>query len=149
MGFNLRTIDIEGVKGRSLIKTIGAVLKIPGSLIQSFRIIREFSPDIVIGVGGYASGPAVMAAYFMGIRTAITEQNALPGMTNRILGKFVDRIFLTFNDTKKWFPEKKTIVSGNPIRSASLKTRMKKNYVVSFSPDFREAGRSQHQYDNS
>jgi len=121
MGFNLRTIDIEGVKGRSLIKTIGAVLKIPGSLIQSFRIIRSFSPDIVIGVGGYASGPAVMAAYFMGIRTAITEQNALPGMTNRILGKFVDRIFLTFSDTKKWFPEKKTIVSGNPIRSAFFK----------------------------
>ncbi len=139
MGFNLRTIDIEGVKGRSLIKTIGAVLKIPGSLIQSFRIIREFSPDIVIGVGGYASGPAVMAAYFMGIRTAITEQNALPGMTNRILGKFVDRIFLTFNDTKKWFPEKKTIVSEIDT-SAFLKTRMKKNYVVSFSPDFREAG---------
>ena len=118
MGFNLRTIDIEGVKGRSLIKTIGAILKIPGSLIQSSRIIREFCPDIVIGVGGYASGPAVMAAHFIGIKTAIAEQNALPGMTNRILGKFVDRIFLTFSDTKKWFPEEKTILSGNPIRSA-------------------------------
>jgi UDP-N-acetylglucosamine--N-acetylmuramyl-(pentapeptide) pyrophosphoryl-undecaprenol N-acetylglucosamine transferase len=118
MGFNLRTIDIEGIKGRSLTKTINALMKIPRSLIQSSRIIREFRPDIVIGVGGYASGPAVIAAHFMGIQTAITEQNAMPGITNRILGKFVDRIFLTFSDTKKWFPEEKTIVPGNPIRSA-------------------------------
>jgi UDP-N-acetylglucosamine--N-acetylmuramyl-(pentapeptide) pyrophosphoryl-undecaprenol N-acetylglucosamine transferase len=118
MRFPLRTIDVEGVKGRSLIKTISALLKIPHSLIQSYRLIREFSPDIVIGVGGYASGPAVMAAHFMGIKTAIAEQNALPGVTNRILGKFVDRIFLTFSDTKNWFPEGKTIFSGNPIRSA-------------------------------
>jgi UDP-N-acetylglucosamine--N-acetylmuramyl-(pentapeptide) pyrophosphoryl-undecaprenol N-acetylglucosamine transferase len=118
MGFKLRTLNIEGVKGRSLIKTIGALQKIPGSLLQSYRLIREFCPDIVIGVGGYASGPAVITAHFMGIKTAIAEQNALPGMTNRILGKFADRIFLTFSETKKWFPEKKTIVSGNPIRSA-------------------------------
>jgi UDP-N-acetylglucosamine--N-acetylmuramyl-(pentapeptide) pyrophosphoryl-undecaprenol N-acetylglucosamine transferase len=118
MGFNLRTLDIEGIKGRGLIKTIGALQKIPGSLIQSYRLIREFSPDIVIGVGGYASGPAVMTAHFMGIKTAIAEQNALPGVTNKILGKFVDRIFLTFSETKEWFPDEKIIVSGNPIRSA-------------------------------
>ncbi|MGZ3579148.1 MAG: UDP-N-acetylglucosamine--N-acetylmuramyl-(pentapeptide) pyrophosphoryl-undecaprenol N-acetylglucosamine transferase, partial [Syntrophales bacterium] len=78
-GFNLHTLDVEGIKGRGITKTLGALLKIPRSLIESCRLIRAFCPDIVIGVGGYASGPAVMAAYFMGVKTAIAEQNALPG----------------------------------------------------------------------
>ncbi len=73
---------------------------------------------MVIGVGGYASGPAVMAAYFMGVPTAIAEQNAVPGMTNKILGKFVDKIFLTYTDTTKTFSPAKVIVSGNPVRAA-------------------------------
>jgi len=120
MGFNLHTLDVEGIKGRGIAKAISAILKIPRSLVESYRLIRSFCPDIVIGVGGYASGPAVMTARLMGIKTAIAEQNALPGITNRILGKIVDRIFLTFPETKKWFPEKKTIASGNPVRAAFL-----------------------------
>ena len=120
MGFNLHTLDVEGIKGRGITKTLGALLKIPRSLIESYRLIRAFCPDIVIGVGGYASGPAVMAAYFMGVKTAIAEQNTLPGITNKILGKFVDRIFVTFPATRNWFPEKKIIVSGNPVRAAFL-----------------------------
>lgn len=118
MGLPLRMLNVEGIKGRGFLKAISAILKIPRSLIQSCRLIREFCPDIVIGVGGYASGPAVMTAHCMGIKTAIAEQNALPGITNRILGKFVDRIFLTFPETKKWFPERKTVISGNPVRGA-------------------------------
>jgi UDP-N-acetylglucosamine--N-acetylmuramyl-(pentapeptide) pyrophosphoryl-undecaprenol N-acetylglucosamine transferase len=120
MGFNLRTLDVEGIKGRGLAKALAALLKIPRSLVESYRLILAFCPDIVIGVGGYASGPAVMAARLMGIKTAIAEQNALPGITNRILGRFVDRIFLTFPETRKWFPEKKTVASGNPVRAAFL-----------------------------
>jgi UDP-N-acetylglucosamine--N-acetylmuramyl-(pentapeptide) pyrophosphoryl-undecaprenol N-acetylglucosamine transferase len=120
MGFNLRTLDVEGIKGRGIAKALGAILKIPRSLVESYRLIRSFCPDIVIGVGGYASGPAVMTARLMGIKTAIAEQNALPGITNRILGRIVDRIFITFPETKKWFPEKKTIASGNPVRAAFL-----------------------------
>ena len=93
LGFPLETIDVAGIKGRGLIRSAEALLGIPKSFIQSFRIIRLFSPDLVIGVGGYASGPAVMAAHWMGIRTVLAEQNALPGLTNRILGRFVDRVF--------------------------------------------------------
>jgi UDP-N-acetylglucosamine--N-acetylmuramyl-(pentapeptide) pyrophosphoryl-undecaprenol N-acetylglucosamine transferase len=118
LGFSLRFIDIEGIKGKSMAKAWQSMNKIPKSLIQASTIIRDFSPDIVLGVGGYASGPAVMAAHFMGIKTAIAEQNALPGLTNRILGKFADRVFLTFEQTKKWFSPPKTMVTGNPIRSA-------------------------------
>ncbi len=122
LGFELRLITIEGVKGRGL-RSLVALIKIPWSLLQSFGIIRSFSPDVVIGVGGYASGPAVMAACLMGIRTAIAEQNALPGVTNRILAKFVRRIFVSFSESLKWMPPEKTVVSGNPIRSGFFETR--------------------------
>jgi UDP-N-acetylglucosamine--N-acetylmuramyl-(pentapeptide) pyrophosphoryl-undecaprenol N-acetylglucosamine transferase len=123
LGFQLCTLDVEGIKGRGWLKIFGALSKIPRSLLQSYRIIGRFRPDIVVGVGGYASGPAVMTAHFMGIKTAIMEQNALPGTTNRILGKVVDRIFLTFPDTGKCFPEDKTVVCGNPVRSVFLNER--------------------------
>ena len=121
MGFHLLTLDVEGIKGKGIAKALTAILKIPRSLVASYRLIRTFRPDIVIGVGGYASGPAVMTARLMGIKTAIAEQNALPGITNRILGRIVDRIFLTFPETKKWFPERKIILSGNPVRAAFLR----------------------------
>jgi len=117
LGFSLRTIDIEGVKGRGLAKTLKALLKIPGSLMQAVEIISDFKPTIVIGVGGYASGPAVMAAFLRGIKTAIAEQNAIPGLTNRILGRFAARIFVSFAETGKWFAKRKTVVTGNPIRA--------------------------------
>jgi UDP-N-acetylglucosamine--N-acetylmuramyl-(pentapeptide) pyrophosphoryl-undecaprenol N-acetylglucosamine transferase len=112
LGLPLHTLTVEGIKGKGVYKGLSALLKIPGSLIESCKMIREFGPDIVIGVGGYASGPTVMAAHFMGIKTAIAEQNALPGVTNRILGNFVDGIFLTFPETKKCFPEKKNYRFG-------------------------------------
>ncbi|SEM28993.1 UDP-N-acetylglucosamine-N-acetylmuramylpentapeptide N-acetylglucosamine transferase [Syntrophus gentianae] len=118
LGFSLKLLNVEGIKGRGMIRSAMALLKLPGSLLQSMRILRSFRPDIVIGVGGYASGPAVVAARLMGIRTAITEQNSIPGLTNRLLGWFVDRIFLSFADGGKWFPAKKTQISGNPIRAA-------------------------------
>jgi len=85
--------------------------------MQSRSIIRDFAPHIVLGVGGYASGPAVMTAHFMGIKTAITEQNILPGFTNRILGRFVNEIFLTYPDKNKNFKEEKVVVTGNPVRA--------------------------------
>lgn len=116
-GFQLKQINVEGIKGKGVIKVIKALLKIFGSIVQSSRIIRNFSPDVVIGVGGYASGPVVIAAHFAGIKTVITEQNVIPGMTNRILGKFVDKACITFFETARWFSQKKVELTGNPIRS--------------------------------
>lgn len=116
MGFALKTINVEGVKGRGWMKSMAAVLRVPVSLMQSVRIIREFSPDIVIGVGGYASGPAVMAAGMLGIKTVIAEQNAFPGLTNRILGRFADKVFVSFAESGRWFDARKVVVTGNPIR---------------------------------
>jgi UDP-N-acetylglucosamine--N-acetylmuramyl-(pentapeptide) pyrophosphoryl-undecaprenol N-acetylglucosamine transferase len=123
LGLPLRTVRMEGIKGRGPMRTAGAIAKIPGSLAASFRILREFRPDIVVGVGGYASGPAVLAARLMGVKTAIAEQNAVPGLTNRILGYFADRIFLAFSASRQWSPKSRTMVTGNPVRAAFLAER--------------------------
>jgi UDP-N-acetylglucosamine--N-acetylmuramyl-(pentapeptide) pyrophosphoryl-undecaprenol N-acetylglucosamine transferase len=116
-GYDLKTIEIEGIQGRGM-RAIAALIKIPWSLLQAVRIIRAFHPDIVFGVGGYASGPAVAAAWLLGIRTAIAEQNAMPGLTNRILGKIANRVFLSFPDREGRFPPDRVILSGNPVRAA-------------------------------
>ncbi|MEA3470942.1 MAG: undecaprenyldiphospho-muramoylpentapeptide beta-N-acetylglucosaminyltransferase [Thermodesulfobacteriota bacterium] len=118
--FPIRFIDIEGIRGKSFTGILRGALKIPRSLFQSWGIIRAFDPHIMIGVGGYASGPAVFAAYLMGVKTAIAEQNALPGLTNRILGRFTKRIFLAFPDRRGIFPEKKVVVAGNPVRNGFI-----------------------------
>ena len=120
LGLPLQTLNVEGIKGRGVARSAAALLKIPGSLIASCRILRVFQPDIVVGVGGYASGPAVLAARLMGLKTAIAEQNAYPGLTNRILGQFADRIFLTFSASQRWFPKTRTRITGNPVRATLL-----------------------------
>jgi UDP-N-acetylglucosamine--N-acetylmuramyl-(pentapeptide) pyrophosphoryl-undecaprenol N-acetylglucosamine transferase len=120
LGFSLQTLKVEGLKGRGPVQILVSLLKLPGSLIASFRILRTFQPAIVVGVGGYASGPAVLAARLLRLKTAIAEQNAFPGLTNRILGRFADRILVTFSVSARWFPAGRTRVTGNPIRIAFL-----------------------------
>jgi UDP-N-acetylglucosamine--N-acetylmuramyl-(pentapeptide) pyrophosphoryl-undecaprenol N-acetylglucosamine transferase len=118
LGYTLEEIDIEGIKGRGVKALMKGVCQIPKSMAQSRRIMKTFHPDIVVGVGGYASGPAVLVAHWMGVPTVIAEQNAVCGVTNKILGRFVDKIFVTYEQTKKFFPADKVVVSGNPVRSA-------------------------------
>jgi len=131
-GYELKKIEIEGVKGRGIKALLKGAYQIPKSIWQSRRILKQFGPDIVFGVGGYASGPAVLAAHFMSIPTAIAEQNAIPGVTNRILGNFADKIFVTYAQTRECFPQTKVVLSGNPVRASftvgSAKTKEKKDY---------------------
>ncbi len=124
--FPIRFIDIEGIRGKDWRSFLRGALKIPRSMAQSWRIIRDFNPHIVIGVGGYASGPAVFAAHLMGVKTAIAEQNAFPGFTNRLLGRVAKRIFLAFPDSSGVFPEKKVVVAGNPVRRDFIREGEKK-----------------------
>jgi len=111
-----QAISAASWHGKKVRGKIRSLLQIPRSLWQAGREIRRFRPDIVLGMGGYASGPVVWTAWALGYRTAIHEQNAFPGLANRILGRFVDRIFLSFPDSAHRFPEKKTILTGNPVR---------------------------------
>ena len=115
------SIDVEGLKGRGWFKGLRALVKLPLSFFQSFSIIRGFSPNIVIGVGGYSSGPVCMVARLMGIPSAIHEQNSYPGLTNRLLCRVVDRVFISFEESRGHFPGGSLLLTGNPIREELLK----------------------------
>jgi UDP-N-acetylglucosamine--N-acetylmuramyl-(pentapeptide) pyrophosphoryl-undecaprenol N-acetylglucosamine transferase len=114
--FLLRTIRARPIKGRSLSEKIKVVWNIPMTVSEAISILREFRPQIVLGMGGYASGPTLLAAFLLRLKRAIHEQNVMPGMANRILRWFSQRVFVSFEETKKYFPEKKTVVTGMPVR---------------------------------
>jgi UDP-N-acetylglucosamine--N-acetylmuramyl-(pentapeptide) pyrophosphoryl-undecaprenol N-acetylglucosamine transferase len=114
------SIDVEGLKGRGWVKGLKTLLKLPLSFFQSFSIIKDFSPSVVIGVGGYSSGPVCMVAKLMGIPSAIHEQNSYPGLTNRLLCRVVDRVFISFEESRAHFSGGELLLTGNPIREEFL-----------------------------
>lgn len=116
-GRRLATIDVEGVKNRGAGALFKAAYQVPKSIGQSLRILAEFKPTAVLGVGGYAGGPMLMAAWLKRLPTFIQEQNAYPGITNRILSRFVRGIFTSLPGTQG-FPEAKVKLVGNPIRAS-------------------------------
>jgi UDP-N-acetylglucosamine--N-acetylmuramyl-(pentapeptide) pyrophosphoryl-undecaprenol N-acetylglucosamine transferase len=115
-GFPLEFIQAQGLKGKGFFQLLKGLLALPLALIASFRILNRHKPDVVVGVGGYASGPVVLAAWILGIPTAVQEQNALPGLTNKVLGKLVRVVFIAFEEARRFFPEGKVQLVGNPIR---------------------------------
>jgi len=119
-GFDHVKIVAEGFKGRGLWRQIRSLFKLPVGLWQGLRIIRQFDPDIIIGVGGYASGPVALAGRPTGKKIVIHEQNILPGLTNRILGRFANRIFISFPDNFGIFRPSRTVITGNPVRRELL-----------------------------
>jgi UDP-N-acetylglucosamine--N-acetylmuramyl-(pentapeptide) pyrophosphoryl-undecaprenol N-acetylglucosamine transferase len=114
--YPLKMIQARPMKGLSLVGKLKALWSLPMAVSEALSILKGFQPQIVLGVGGYASGPTLLAAFLLGMKRAIHEQNVVPGMTNRILKWFSQRVFVSFEETKKYFPEKKTFVTGNPIR---------------------------------
>jgi UDP-N-acetylglucosamine--N-acetylmuramyl-(pentapeptide) pyrophosphoryl-undecaprenol N-acetylglucosamine transferase len=115
-GYPLELVKVQGLKGKGLWGLIKGLIALPLAFLASFRILSRHKPDVVVGVGGYASGPVVLAAWMMGIPTAIQEQNALPGLTNKVLGRIVKVVFTSFEEARNHFPEAKVQMIGNPIR---------------------------------
>jgi len=118
LGYPLETITVSRLKGGGLWSKVKGLFRLPVGIYQSWRILRRHNPDVVIGVGGYASGPALLAAWLTWRKTAIQEQNATPGLTNRWLGKIAKRVFVGFAAAGSHFNPAKTTVTGNPIRQA-------------------------------
>ncbi len=114
--FPLKTIQALPIKGGSLLRKARALWSLPKAVLEALSILKDFRPQLVLGVGGYASGPVMVAALLLGMKRAIHEQNVIPGMTNRLLRWFSQKIFISFEETRKYFPKKKTILTGNPIR---------------------------------
>jgi UDP-N-acetylglucosamine--N-acetylmuramyl-(pentapeptide) pyrophosphoryl-undecaprenol N-acetylglucosamine transferase len=115
--FPIRFISARGLRGTGLVNTLRGTLEIPRGIFQSVSILRAFKPDLVLGVGGYASGPTLIAAILLRIPTAVQEQNSVMGTTNRILSRFVDRVFVAWEKTEPAPPKSKTLRTGNPIRN--------------------------------
>jgi len=120
-GYPLQFLRAEGIVGKSFMKKITGSAKMALSFLDARRILSAAGPDIVIGVGGYASGAVVLTASLRSIPTLIHEQNSVPGTTNRILGRFVDRICVTYQESMSVFPIGKTFLAGNPIRMKIMK----------------------------
>jgi UDP-N-acetylglucosamine--N-acetylmuramyl-(pentapeptide) pyrophosphoryl-undecaprenol N-acetylglucosamine transferase len=117
-GYPLETLEVSGLKRMGLGGTLRGLVRLPLALVRSFAILRRFRPDVVVGVGGYASGPMVLAAALAGYPTAIQEQNSVPGITNRILGRLVRVVFTAFDEAARFFPGRKVERLGNPARKA-------------------------------
>ncbi len=120
-GYPIKGIWISGLQRRLSLKNLLFPFKLIISYFQASNIIRKFKPDVVIGTGGYASGPAIQAALRKKIPGLIQEQNSFPGITNRLLAKKVDKICVSFEGMERYFPKHKIVLSGNPVRSDIVK----------------------------
>lgn len=115
-GFPLELIRVGALKGVSVFERIKSLTGLPMSFVAALRILRRFKPDVVIGVGGYSSGPTLLMAALLRIPAMVVEPNAMPGFTNRILARFVDAAALSFADAQKYFGHR-GLVTGNPVRA--------------------------------
>jgi UDP-N-acetylglucosamine--N-acetylmuramyl-(pentapeptide) pyrophosphoryl-undecaprenol N-acetylglucosamine transferase len=115
-GFQLSLINSAGLKNVGLVGKIKGLSVLPKSFLEARKIIRQFRPHVVVGAGGYVSGPVLMMAAIMGVPTLVMDSNALPGFTNRQLARFVDKAALTFDEAMPFFG-KKGVVTGNPVRA--------------------------------
>jgi len=119
-GYRLELISAAGIRGKGTLAQLkGAAMMIYG-YAQSRKILKNFKPDLVLGVGGYASLPMLMAARGMLTPRFIHEQNAIPGKTNRLLANFADQVFITLEESAVYFPKDKTLLTGNPLRKQIL-----------------------------
>ena len=132
-GYNIEGLDVFGIRRDLSWNGIKSNLKLPFVLLKTMRkakaIMRRFKPDVVIGVGGYASGPALRAAQALNIPTVIQEQNSYPGKTNKWLSKKVKKICVAYDGLERFFPKEKIVKTGNPVRAE----------IINFTPKLEEA----------
>jgi UDP-N-acetylglucosamine--N-acetylmuramyl-(pentapeptide) pyrophosphoryl-undecaprenol N-acetylglucosamine transferase len=120
LGFRHALVAAAGIRGKGGLSRIKGAVLLLYAYAQARRILKGFRPDRVLGVGGYASGPVVMAAKGMGLSCFIHEQNAIPGFTNKTLARFSDRVFISLEESGEYFPKGKILLTGNPIRKEIL-----------------------------
>lgn len=115
-----KSIHITGFKRKLSFENVKTIMRFMKGVSRSKAILKDFQADVVIGTGGYVCGPVVYAASKLGIPTIIHEQNSVPGLTNKFLSRYVDRIAVCFSEAKSFFPEEKVVMTGNPRASEVL-----------------------------
>lgn len=122
-GYDIVGLPVAGFDRKRLWRNVGVLLKLRKSLKKARRLVRDFKPDIAIGVGGYASGPMLKAAQRCGIPTLLQEQNSYAGVTNKLLAKKARRICVAYEGMERFFPSDKIVMTGNPVRAEVLQAR--------------------------
>ncbi|TAF73044.1 MAG: undecaprenyldiphospho-muramoylpentapeptide beta-N-acetylglucosaminyltransferase [Bacteroidetes bacterium] len=129
-GFVIKGLNIAGIQRSfsfsSIKKNLLFPFKLISSLLEAKKIVKDFKPNIVVGVGGYASGPVLWAAQNQGIPTLIQEQNSFAGITNKLLARRASKICVAYQGMEKYFPKEKIIITGNPVRKDILETEFVK-----------------------
>lgn len=122
-GYELKTVTVQGFKRKIDFENVKRVFKLFKGLEQSRKIVKKFKPDVVIGTGGYVSGPVLFNSSMSKVPTIVHEQNSFPGVTNKILAKMVTKVLTSFEDSHERFPEEtrsKLVLTGNPVRKEIL-----------------------------
>lgn len=131
-GYAIEGLWIAGLQRELTLKNLSFPFKLISSLWNAYKIIKKFKPTIVIGTGGFASGPTLYAASIIGVKTLIQEQNSYPGITNKLLSKKADKICVAYDGLDRFFPAEKIIKSGNPVRQDLLEVKDNKEEALKF-----------------
>ncbi|RXR20636.1 undecaprenyldiphospho-muramoylpentapeptide beta-N-acetylglucosaminyltransferase [Flavobacterium amnicola] len=131
-GYPIKGLWIAGIQRKLTLQNAMFPLKLISSLAKSFRIIKSFKPDVVIGTGGFASGAVLKVASMMGIPTVIQEQNSYPGITNKLLSKKANKICVAYENLERFFPKENMILTGNPVRQDLLSVAEKKAEALDY-----------------
>jgi len=131
-GYQIKGLWISGLQRKFTLKNAAFPFKLISSLWKAFKIIKHFKPSIVIGTGGFASGPTLYVANVKGIHTVIQEQNSYPGITNKLLGKKASKICVAYDGLELFFPKEKIVKTGNPVRQDLLNIKGKRAEALKF-----------------
>ncbi|MCC9136314.1 undecaprenyldiphospho-muramoylpentapeptide beta-N-acetylglucosaminyltransferase [Pontibacter silvestris] len=129
-GYKIVGLWISGLQRRLTLDNLSFPLKVLSSVRASHKIIKEFKPDAVVGVGGYASGPLLYAATSRNIPALIQEQNSYAGITNKLLAKRVDKVCVAYDNMKQFFPAEKLVLTGNPVRQDIMEIQDKRREAL-------------------
>lgn len=121
-GYEIKGLPIAGFQRKFTFSNFLLPFKIIGSMIKARRIVKNFKPEVAVGVGGYASGPTLKAATMLGVPSMVQEQNSFPGKTNKILSKSVQTICVAYEGLERFFPKEKIVLTGNPTRRDMVST---------------------------
>jgi len=131
-GYPIEGLNIGGFQRSNMFRNLGLPYKILGSLLRSRQILKKYKPAVVIGTGGYASFPLIYIASRQKIPSLIQEQNFFPGLTNKYLAKYVNKVCTVYDGMEKYFPASKIVVTGNPVRESLQDTGSKRNEAYDF-----------------
>ena len=130
-GFNIIGLNIAGFQRKLTLQNLSFPFKLLGSLWKAYSVVKNFKPAVAVGVGGYASGPTLKVASWLGVKTVLQEQNSLPGVTNQLLGKKASVICVAFDGMEKYFDASKLRFTGNPIRESIVDIKITKAEAAS------------------